>query len=123
MEEENAQLRAELASVREELAKAHDVMTTLLAAQEQPASSTPETTEAIYHTLILDLKILIQIPLLFSNTFKFTVFSTVLQLRTSLSLSFKLLHKIIQKGILVISRNGTRFSPYNLSLSLVNLFA
>ena len=30
------------------------------------------------YTLILDLKILIQIPLLFSNTFKFTVFSTVL---------------------------------------------
>ena len=36
MEEENAQLRIELASLREELAKAHDVMTALLAAQEQP---------------------------------------------------------------------------------------
>ena len=47
MEEENAQLRTELASLREELAKAHDVMTTLLAAQEQPASSAPETTEPI----------------------------------------------------------------------------
>ena len=47
MEEENAQLRTELASLREELAKAHDVMTALLAAQEQPASSAPETTEAI----------------------------------------------------------------------------
>ena len=32
MEEENAQLRTELASLREELAKAHDVMTALLAA-------------------------------------------------------------------------------------------
>ena len=42
MEEENAQLRTELASLREELAKAHDVMTALLAAQEQPASSAPE---------------------------------------------------------------------------------
>jgi len=47
MEEENAQLRTELASLREELAKAHDVMTALLAAQEQPASSAPETTEPI----------------------------------------------------------------------------
>jgi len=42
MEEENAQLRTELASLREELAKAHDVMTALVAAQEQPASSAPE---------------------------------------------------------------------------------
>ncbi len=40
------------------------------------------------HTLILDLKILLQISLLFSNTFKFTVFSTVLQLRTLLLQSF-----------------------------------
>jgi len=32
MEEENAQLRTELASLKEELAKAHDVMTALLAA-------------------------------------------------------------------------------------------
>jgi len=47
MEEENAQLRTELASLREELAKAYDVMTALLAAQEQPASSAPETSEAI----------------------------------------------------------------------------
>jgi len=47
MEEENAQLRTELASLREELAKAHDVMTALLAAQEQPASFAPETAEAI----------------------------------------------------------------------------
>jgi len=47
MEEENAQLRTELASLREELAKAHDVMTALLAAQEQPASSVPTTAEAI----------------------------------------------------------------------------
>jgi len=47
MEEENAQLRTELASLREELAKAHDVMTALLAAQERPASSALETTEAI----------------------------------------------------------------------------
>jgi len=47
MEEENAQLRTELASLREELAKAHDVMTALLAAQEQPASSAPATAKAI----------------------------------------------------------------------------
>ena len=47
MEEENTQLRTELASLREELDKAHDVMTALLAAQEQPASSAPETTEPI----------------------------------------------------------------------------
>jgi len=47
MEEENAQLRTELASVREELAKALDAMTALVAAQEQPTSSAPETTEAI----------------------------------------------------------------------------
>ncbi len=47
MEEENAQLRTELASLREELAKAHDVMTALLAAQEQPASSAQTTTEVI----------------------------------------------------------------------------
>ena len=40
------------------------------------------------YTLILDLKILIQIPLLFPNTFKLTVFPTVLQLRTLLFLSF-----------------------------------
>jgi len=55
------------------------------------------------HTLILDLKILTQIPLLFSKTFKFTVSSTVLQLHTLLFQSFEFLHKIIQKGILVIS--------------------
>jgi len=54
MEEENAQLRTELASVREELAKAHDVMTALLAAQEQPVSSAPETTEAIPTTSLAD---------------------------------------------------------------------
>ena len=47
MEEENTQLRTELASLREELTKAHDVMTALLAAQEQPASSAPATAEAI----------------------------------------------------------------------------
>jgi len=35
----------------------------------------------------------------------------------------KFLHKIIQKSILVISYNGTHFSPYNLSLSLFNLSA
>jgi len=32
-------------------------------------------------------------------------------------------HKIIQKGILVISYKGTHFSPHNLSLSLFNLSA
>jgi len=62
------------------------------------------------YTPILDLKILIQVSLLFSNTFKFTVFSTVLQLHTLLLLSSIFLHKIVQKGILVISRNGTHFS-------------
>jgi len=36
---------------------------------------------------------------------------------------FQFLHKITQKGILVISYKGTHFSPYNLSLSLFNLFA
>ena len=61
------------------------------------------------HTLILDLKILTQIPLLFSNAFKSTVFSTVLQLHTLLFQSFEFLHKIIQKGILVISYKGTHF--------------
>jgi len=54
MEEENAQLRTELASLREELAKAHDVMTALLAAQEQPASSAPTTAEAIPTTTFDD---------------------------------------------------------------------
>jgi len=34
---------------------------------------------------------------------------------------FQFLHKIIQKGILVISYEGTHFSPYNLSLSIFNL--
>ena len=33
------------------------------------------------------------------------------------------LHKIIQKGILVISYKGTHFSPYNLSLNPFNLSA
>jgi len=47
MGEENAQLRTELASMREELAKALDAMTALIAAQEQPTTSTPETTKAI----------------------------------------------------------------------------
>jgi len=47
MEEENAQLRTESASLREELAKAHDVMTALLAAQEQPAASAQTIAEAI----------------------------------------------------------------------------
>jgi hypothetical protein len=46
-EEENAQLRAELAATKEDLAKAHDTMSTLLAAQEQPATSVPATTEMI----------------------------------------------------------------------------
>jgi len=38
---------------------------------------TMEESERVCHTLILDLKILTQIPLLFSNPFKFTMFSTV----------------------------------------------
>jgi len=105
------------------------------------------------HTLILDLKILVQFSVLISNTLKFTVFSTVLQTHIVLLLSsiflhlkpskvfflrykpFKrvsktiayfpafysnFLHKIIQKGILVISYKGTHFSLYNLSLSFFN---
>ncbi|KEH21622.1 hypothetical protein MTR_7g010878 [Medicago truncatula] len=44
MEEENAQLRTELASMREELAKANDTMTALLAAQEQSSTGSPTTT-------------------------------------------------------------------------------
>jgi hypothetical protein len=38
-EEENALLRAELAAMKEDLAKAHDIMSTLMAAQEQPVCS------------------------------------------------------------------------------------
>ena len=44
------------------------------------------------HTLILDLKILVQISFLFSNTFKFTVFSTVLKTHIVLLLSPIFLH-------------------------------
>ncbi|KEH38222.1 hypothetical protein MTR_2g064025 [Medicago truncatula] len=47
MEEENAQLRTELASLREELAKANDTMTALLAAQEQSATAIPIATSVI----------------------------------------------------------------------------
>ena len=68
-----------------------------------------ETILDVCHTLILDLKILTQISLLFSKTFKSTVFSTVLQLHTLLFHSSKFLHKIVQKGILVISYKGTNF--------------
>jgi hypothetical protein len=46
-EEENALLRAELAAMKEDLAKAHDIMSTLMAAQEQPATSVPASTEMI----------------------------------------------------------------------------
>ena len=46
-EEENAQLRAELAAMKEDLAKAHDAMSTMMAAQEQPATSIPVSAEAI----------------------------------------------------------------------------
>ena len=46
-EEENAQLRAELAAMKEDLAKAHDAMSTMMAAQEQPATSVPASTEVI----------------------------------------------------------------------------
>jgi hypothetical protein len=47
VEEENAQLHAELAAMKEDLTKAHDTMSTLLAAQEQPATSVPATIETI----------------------------------------------------------------------------
>jgi hypothetical protein len=47
IEEKNAQLRAELAAMKEDLAKAHDTMFTLMAAQEQPATSVPASTEGI----------------------------------------------------------------------------
>jgi hypothetical protein len=46
-EEENAQLRAELAAMKEDLAKAHDTMSTLMAAQEQSVTSIPSSTEGI----------------------------------------------------------------------------
>jgi hypothetical protein len=46
-EEENAQLRTELAAMKEDLAKAHDTMSTLMAAQEQPVTSVPASTETI----------------------------------------------------------------------------
>jgi len=52
----------------------------------------------------------LSISLLFSNTFKFTIFSTVLQLHTLLLQSIKFLHKIIQKGILVIFLQRNPFS-------------
>jgi len=44
------------------------------------------------HTLIMDLKILARISFLFSDTFKFTVFSTVLQTHIVLLLSPIFLH-------------------------------
>jgi hypothetical protein len=47
IEEENAHLRSKLAAMKEDLAKAHDTMSTLLAAQEQPATSVPASTEGI----------------------------------------------------------------------------
>ncbi|KEH33705.1 hypothetical protein MTR_3g048545 [Medicago truncatula] len=53
MEEENAQLRTELATLREELAKANDVMTALLAAQEQSATAIPIATAAPVTTSVL----------------------------------------------------------------------
>jgi hypothetical protein len=46
IEEENAQLRAELAVMKEDLAKAHDTMSTLMVAQEQPATAIPLSTVA-----------------------------------------------------------------------------
>jgi hypothetical protein len=46
-EEENAQLRAELATMKEDLAEAHDTMSTLMAAQEQPVTSGPVLTEVV----------------------------------------------------------------------------
>jgi hypothetical protein len=46
-EEENALLRAELAAMKEDLAKAHDTMSTLMTAQEQLAISVPVTTKMI----------------------------------------------------------------------------
>ena len=46
-EEENAQLRAELAAIKEDLAKAHDAMSAMMAAQEQPVTSIPAATETI----------------------------------------------------------------------------
>ena len=101
----------------------------IVSSYDQPDNPFPQlpqnarNIEACCHTLILDLKILTQISLLFSNAFKSTVFSTVRQ-RHILSLqSFKFFHKIIPKGILVISHKGIHFSPYNLSLSLFCLFA
>jgi len=108
------------------------------------------------HTLILDLKILVQtsfcfwsllihcvhfttftvpqthVLLLLSPTFLHSKSSKVFSCITSFQKGFlkplhiflrfipNFLHKIIQKGILVISYKGTHFSPYNSSLSLFN---
>jgi hypothetical protein len=46
-EEENAQLHAKLAAMKEDLAKVHDTMSTLMAAQEQPVTSGPVLTEVV----------------------------------------------------------------------------
>jgi len=63
------------------------------------------------YTLILDLKILIQIPLLFSNTFKSTVFSTVLQLHTLLFLSFNFCMKSYKRVFWSFPTKEPIFSP------------
>ena len=75
------------------------------------------------HTLILDLKILTQISLLFSNAFKSTVFPTVLQLHTLLFQSFNFCIKSYKRVFWSFPTKEPIFNPYNLSLSLVNLFA
>jgi len=50
-----------------------------------------------------------------------TVSASKFFLHIFLAFYSKFLHKIIQKGVLVISRNGTHFEPLHLSLSLFNL--
>ena len=70
------------------------------------------------YTLILDLKILIQIPLLFSNTFKFTMFSAVLQLHTLLLLSFNFCIKSYKRVFWSFPTMEPIFQSLHLSLSL-----
>jgi len=51
-EEENSQLHAELAAMKEDLAKAHDIMSTMMAAQEQPAISVSVLTSLVHQMRI-----------------------------------------------------------------------
>ncbi len=81
---------------------------------------------AMCYTLILDIKILLQISLLFSNTFKFTVFSTVHQLHTLLLLSFNFCMKSYKRVFWSFPTKEPIFSPcicfrvfFNLSVQII----